>query len=201
MNKLIAKRKNGAKTTAQRVLRSIGDDIRAHKWRYAMVCVVHAWLLAVLFTQAELTLVTLVVGLAEVIMVALTVRMFGLAARHPGRLVHEWALQENQHQTITSLKGKTTEELETMLQYYMENGNIEAADRISQQLLHMVDGIAAVDEQPAPVVEVPKKNEDGSAIKISSGLPNWMQDGKTAAEDEQQQQSKSSSNLPDWMNN
>lgn len=199
MSKLIAKKKNGAKATAYRILRSIDDDMKAHKLRYAMVFVLHAWLLAVLFTQAELTSVTLVVGLAEVIMVALTVRMFGQAARHPGRLVHEWALQENQHQTISTLKGKTMEELETMLQYHMENGNIEAADKISQQLLHMVDGIAVGELEP--VAEVANKSEDGGVIKISSGLPSWMQDGKTAAEDEQQQQSKSSSNLPDWLNN
>jgi hypothetical protein len=196
MVKPLASKQSNPKSVARRAFRSINDDISAHRWRYAGVCFMHGWLLAVLLTQPYITFVTYVLAFLEVVMVAVTVNMLFNAARKPGRLVHEWALQENQHQTITSLKGKTTEELEKMLDYHMENGNMEAADKISQQLLHMVDGMPINDPEPVPAMEIAKKVEDGSVIKISAGLPNWMQEGKAAAEDEQQQQQ---SDLPDWM--
>jgi hypothetical protein len=203
MTKSLVKNKDDLKSRARRACLSINDDVGAHKWRYGTLCFMHGWILAVLLTQPYLSLVSAVLCVLEVVMVALTVSLLFEAARKPGRLVHQWAVDEAETQTILALTGKTTEELEKMLQYHLDNGHIEVADKISQQLLHMVDGNPDPygENTPAPVAEVAMKVDDGVVLKVpaGSGLPAWMQDGKgkAAAEEEQQQQQ---SKLPDWMN-
>jgi hypothetical protein len=211
MTKSLVKNKDDLKCRTRRGLRSIGDDVAAHKWRYAMLCFMHGWILAVFFTNPYLSFLTAVLAVVETVMIAFTVSLMFEAARKPGRLVHEWAFEENEMQTILTLKGKTTDELEKMLQYHLDNGHMETADKISQQLLNMIDGnpdpygenaAAAAAAAALPVQIAQKPGEAGVVLKVpagaSSGLPNWMQDGKKAAAEDEQQQQQSS--LPDWMN-
>lgn len=174
-----------------------------------------------LASQFEIGFAFYVLAVLELVLLCSIANMATKAAKRPARLMHEWALAENEKITISGLKGKTTEELEKLLQYHMEQGNIEAADRISQKMLNMVDGMA--DNEPIPLanpviasmqatvqhIAQKQQGDPGVVLKMPAGtasgsLPSWMQDGsgcesnggkKKAAEEEPQQQSS----LPDWM--
>jgi hypothetical protein len=206
------------KCAVRRAYRSINDDMCQNKIRWCSVFFL-AGLVAALMATQTLGFVWYVLAGVEFVLLCAMASMAVGAAKRPGRMVHEWALAEHEKITISSLKGKTTDELETLLQYHLTNGNIEAADRISQKLLNMVDGTPDNDPvplaQPSPIPmqkQIAQKADPGVVLKVpaasaNSKLPAWMQDGtngtatpvgenKTAAEEEPQQQSS----LPDWMN-
>lgn len=175
-----------------------------------------AGLVAALLLTQQLGFVWYVLAAVEFVLLAAIGNMAIQAAKRPGRLVHEWAFEENEKITISSLKGKTAEELDKLLKYHLDNGNMEAADRISQKMMNMADGTVDNDPIPlatptihsahVPVQQIAQKPDPGVVLKVpaagaNSTLPAWMLDGnangkKTAAEDEPQQQT----HLPDWMN-
>jgi len=110
-----------------------------------------------------------------------------------GEQVHRWAVEEQEHQTMALLTGKTADELEKMLEYHMKYGHLEEADRISQRLLTMVEKEDPANPPPSAQLAKP------DATAKPSGLPAWMQEGAPAdptIETPQQQKKK----LPDWMN-
>jgi hypothetical protein len=201
-----SQRKAGA--LIRRSLRAIGDDCANHKIRYALLFFLHGWLIGLLLTQPYMTALTAIIAVVELVLIFATVRMMGNAVRHPGRVVHEWALEQSQKDTISKLKGNTHEELEQLLQYHLAQGNIEEADKISQRMLHMVDGLP-LDPLPTPAitpVEIAKKTDDGVVLKVATGLPSWMAEGdvteSTTAcreEEEKPEPAPETSTLPDWM--
>jgi hypothetical protein len=79
-----------------------------------------------------------------------------------GEEVQDWAIAEQEHLTMQSLTGKNEEELEKLLEYHMKYGHIEEADKISQQLLAVVDN----GPESPPV--------DNTIIAPAKKLPDWM---------------------------
>lgn len=121
--------------------------------------------------------------------------------------LHDWALAEAEKEEVSHLSGKNEEELHRILDYHMKQGNIKEADKISKQLLALVDpelGAAADGTGPerdgasAPAAggtisgaAVTSTGDTGYVIKtnVSNGqLPEWLSD----AEEEKK-------NLPKWM--
>lgn len=180
------------KAAARRALNAVVDDINKHKLAWAVVCLLHGWLLGMILLTPMFTLTGAICFFTELALLVLTVNTLIQSALRPGRVVHEWALEQKKHEDIKKLTGRTTEELEAMLQYHMEQGNIEEADRVSQKLLASVEGhpmpdAVAVSADPGVVLKV-KASAD-------SNLPGWLKDG---SEDEQLPEEESA-NLPDWM--
>lgn len=168
--------------------KSIGQNMKTHRFGWAVIALANLWLLSMLFfTHGPLAMLT-AVAFGTVLLI--TVRRMFMIIRHPGRTVHNWAVEEQKHQHIKTLTGKTTEELETMLQYHMEQGNMEEADKISLSLLAMVEG----NPQGAPAVPVQLKpnNPDGTS-PANGALPSWMSNEKEPESETESQ------NLPDWM--
>lgn len=158
-------------------------DIGRHKLRWSIISIMHGWLLATIYVQPYTNFMSYVAGAAEIVLCMLTLHFLLTPVFRPGRVVHDWAVEESKHQSMKALTGKTSEELEQLLQYHMEQGNIDEADRLSQKLLAVVDGTFVESES-----EISKP----TAIKLNNGaLPAWMGDEEQA---EPQQ-----SNLPDWM--
>lgn len=188
--------KREATVFVARSLRHMGAEIRAKRWRWSAICFLQLWLIWLFLQNPTLSFGSgLILGLILGIFL-LGMQTLAKAAFRPGRQVHDWAVEQSKHEEIKKLTGKTTEELETLLQYHMEQGNIEAADKVSLRLMDMVEGAPHVDEvviqeTPATILKVPGGNPSGS------GLPSWMSDGP-ATTDELEAKTEES-NLPDWM--
>ncbi len=177
-----------AKAMLLRSGKSIGQNMKTHRLAWAIIALGNLWLLSMLFfTHGPLAVLT-AAAFGTVLLITLR-RMF-LIIGHPGRTVQNWAVEEQKHQHIKTLTGKTTEELETMLQYHMEQGNMEEADRISLSLLAMAEGNPQ-DASSLPVQMEPN-NPDGTS-PANGALPSWM---TTEKEPEPETESQ---NLPDWM--
>lgn len=172
-------------------------EINDHKWRWSTICFLHGWLLATMWFQTGLNFTLLVTGLAEAALCILTTYLLVAAVLKPGRFVHEWALEEHTKDTMMSLRGNTSEELETLLKYHMDNGHIDEAERCSHRLLAMAEGNPMPDmNAPAAPRAIGMNGSDpGVKLKITTALPGWMNDGK----EEQETEPADSASLPDWM--
>lgn len=131
-----------------------------------------------------------------------TMRMFGRDFKK-AQEIQEWAVTENEHITMMSLTGKTQDELERLLQYHLDNGNLPEADRISQKLLALVDPVNQFAEVPVEVAvpAVAPPADPGFVLNTAVGLPNWLDEseGKQSAAAEPAQPATKKP-LPDWLN-
>jgi hypothetical protein len=169
-------------------------QLRAHPLRFGFRFLIIGMFLCLICVQMATT------GRPDVLwvtcgclFVALTLMRLLSPISVKGEQVHQWAVEEQEHQVMASLTGKTTDELEKMLEYHMKYGHLEEADRISQKLLTMVDKEDASNQAPAE----PATRQD--AKPKSGGLPAWMQDG-TAADTTIETPQEEKKKLPDWMN-
>lgn len=179
--------KRNAKAFLLRSSKSLGQDFRAHRFGWAVMALANLWLLS-MFVWSQAGPLSWLVGMSFALVLAMTLRRVCLVLVHPGRAVHDWAVEEQRHQHIRTLTGKTSEELEKMLQYHLEQGNMEEADKVSLSLLAMAEG------NSPEVPSAPNQTQTPAAAGTSpanSALPSWLSN-----ENEPQPES---SNLPDWM--
>ncbi len=167
--------------------KSLQHDLKTHRLRWAWIYAMHLYLLSMI-VWLHSSPVGLIVAAAELVLVLVTFRLVAHSIFNPGRAVHNWAVEEQKHQHIKTLTGKTSDELEKMLQYHMEQGNMEEADRVSLNLLAMVEGDPTAAQ--SHICDQAKANDDGT-IALNSALPTWMNKDNEPEPD--------SSNLPDWM--
>lgn len=182
-----------------RARRAVAGEFRQRPLRYMFrfsACAVFAWMLATQqVTQGHMDPIWAVFLL---LFLSLTVIRLISPIFSKGQELRDWAIEEQEHERIKNLTGKTQEELEEMLQYQLKYGNLEEADRISQKLLAMVDGNAPSDEQKG-VSQASAPSDQPAAQK---GLPSWMQQDAPAgqgATDSQEQQAPGKEKRPEWM--
>lgn len=193
LNKKISK--TSTREFFARSFKHVRDDFRHHKIRWAMLVLLNCWVVWTV-SQATSTFTIGLLAALQILLFVVTLRYLALAAFRPGRVVHDWALEEQKHERIKLLTGATAEELEIMLQYHMEQGNIVEADKISQRLLASVDGANHFVEEDGSVVQAsqPAATQQKSNAGTEHGLPGWLSDEQTEEAD-----AKATANLPDWM--
>ncbi len=196
---MLERKKSGSQLW-HRARRVAGGELKAHPVRYTArfgACLLLAYtLVSHQISDGHFDPLWLIF---LVVLVTLTLARLFSPMFSKGQQVRDWAVEQQEHVAISTMTGKTPEELEKMVQYHLKYGNIAEADRISQKLIAMVDGNADTQLQDAGANSTAPSEQSGQlAGEKKQGLPGWLRNDENVSPGETIEQADKKK-LPDWM--